>query len=88
MSPKAMQAAYTNKKEASTISFSFKGIKWLGLVLIGSTVLFFLKSYLTNPLVLPISKIQIYGEKVNVKNAAVIDAAANTPINAIKFLLF
>ena len=67
MSPANRQAAYLKKKELPSISYRW--MNWALPLVLGCTVLFFAKDYLSNPSTLPVNKIRVHGAFVNVDEA-------------------
>lgn len=76
MSPINRQAAYMKKKELP--SFSYKWVNWVLPLIVGCAVLFFAKDHLNNPETLPINKIRVHGEFVNVDEAMLYKAVSST----------
>lgn len=64
MSPLAKQAAYSRKNVATPVSYKWLG--WLFPLIIVCAVLFYAEDYLANPETLPINKVRVHGEFVNV----------------------
>lgn len=76
MSPIARQAAYLKKKSAP--SASYKWMNWALPLIVGCAVLFFTQDHLNNPETLPVNKIRVHGEFINVDEAMLYKAVANT----------
>lgn len=76
MSPVAKQAAYLKKKEVSSISF--KWMNWALPLLVFCAMLFFARDYLGNPETLPVNKIRVHGEFINVDETMLHNAIAST----------
>jgi len=67
MSPLAKQAAYSKKRVATPVSYKWVG--WLLPLVVVCAVLFYAEDYLANPETLPINKVRVHGEFVNVDEA-------------------
>ena len=76
MSPVAKQAAYLKKKEASSISL--KWMNWALPLLVLCVMLFFAKDHLGKPETLPVNKIRVHGEFINVDETMLHNAVAST----------
>lgn len=75
MSPVNKQAAYLKKKDAPSISF--KWVNWALPIIVLCAALFFAKYYLSNPNTLPVNKIRVHGEFINVNEAMLHSAVTN-----------
>lgn len=75
MSPVNKQAAYLKKKDAPSISF--KWANWALPIIVLCAALFFAKDYLSNPNTLPVNKIRVHGEFINVNEAMLHSAVTN-----------
>ena len=75
MSPANKQAAHLKKKDAPSISY--KWINWTLPIIVFCTVLFFAQEHLSKPNTLPVNKIRVHGEFVNVDEAMLHLAVTN-----------
>lgn len=76
MSPENRQAAYLKKREAPSISY--KWVNWALPSILVFAVLFFAQDHLNNPETLPVNKIRVHGEFINVDEAMLYKAVSNT----------
>lgn len=76
MSPVARQAAYLKKSSVPTLSF--KWVSWVLPLVVACAVLFIAKDYFNNPNTLPVNKIRVHGEFINVDEAMLHKAVSSS----------
>lgn len=67
MSPIARQAAYLKKRDLPSVSYRW--VNWVLPFAVVCVVLIWAENHLSNPLTLPVNKIQVHGSFVNVNEA-------------------